>query len=513
MNPIRCLTRLLSLFWVLSTGLFSQQPAAQKPMPPAPAHPVFYSDSGIYDIGGRAVCDFIKGEQVAVEWTDIEKIPGVYDFSPIEEGLKVAKKKGRSVIIAITANSKPEYLYDIVPCNPVRWSDQVRDAQGTLMYWHPAFKRAYFDMLKACAEYLKKSPNKGFVAGVRQGFNAIGTDHSAVPVEQIPLAKWICPPGGGQGEQVTDLIISQYFKDVLGVFVGNFSPEFRIFVRADVKDYITPKYIGLFESGGLGWFHTGASMEQNQVFKQSQRYSFFLQYCRPGYTYGFTEGCVFSKFAGDRIKFSFEQWVYWRLLSDLNCGVSYIGMSSKDIVAATKNPVLIKQLNFAAKYAGFHAQPEKTPGAWVALRGAGDKYPGDYTFFMTRKVDASTAVDHVGADTEPYGAWARKLPSGEAMSFDISNQVFKKSNDKKAVSVRVVYFDSGSAEWELRYDAGDSQGKTAAHVINANTNAWKEILVEITDAVFADHLAQSADLMLVNTGGGEVVFHMIEVIR
>jgi hypothetical protein len=43
----------------------------------------------------------------------------------------------------VNGNEKPSWLFDRVPCVPEPLSVQVRDAQGTLMYWHPAFEQDF----------------------------------------------------------------------------------------------------------------------------------------------------------------------------------------------------------------------------------------------------------------------------------------------------------------------------------------------------------------------------------
>ena len=62
-----------------------------------------------------------------------------------------------------------------------------------------------------------------------------------------------------------------------------------------------------------------------------------------------------------------EQYNYWRLLSDLNLGFSMIGVYGADLEQAN-HPEFRAAFDFAARYAGYHASPSVSPGAWVALR-------------------------------------------------------------------------------------------------------------------------------------------------
>lgn len=67
---------------------------------------------------------------------------------------------------------------------------------------------------------------------------------------------------------------------------------------------------------------------------------------------------------------SLEQYNYWRLLSDLNLGFSMIGVYGGDLANADK-PECRAAFDFAARYAGYHASPSVSLGAWVALREGG----------------------------------------------------------------------------------------------------------------------------------------------
>jgi hypothetical protein len=136
-----------------------------------------------------------------------------------------------------------------------------------------------------------------------------------------------------------------------------------------------------------------------------------------------------------------EQWNYWRLLSDLNCGVSFIAIYGADLAHAS-NPEFRAAFDFAALYAGYHASPAVSPGAWVALR-EGNTLKGDYTFLMRRIAgDEMPPLEKVGPANQRFGAWARQLRKGSTIRFAL-DESFAGSIEGRAATVQVVYLDKG----------------------------------------------------------------------
>lgn len=57
----------------------------------------------------------IKGGQIMLQWADVEKSEGQYDFSSIEKQLAHFSEIGKKTTIQINGNKKPEWLYKKVP--------------------------------------------------------------------------------------------------------------------------------------------------------------------------------------------------------------------------------------------------------------------------------------------------------------------------------------------------------------------------------------------------------------
>lgn len=450
-----------------------------------------------------------------LQWADVEPEQGVYDFSGLDKALKEIQEKGRYAIIKLNANDKPDWLFDIVPYHPEVFNT-VEDTKGTLMYWHPNFIEAYINLLEAYGKYLETSAYLPIISGIRLNFNSIGTEQTYVAPEFQSLGQWIIPAGVDSStvEEYTSQTPSTYKDLIVDAHIELILPSVFVYVRTNSDDFIVEKNRSLFESGQMGFFHTGASMEENQVFNNTHRYARFMEFCLSGKTRGFTEMCGFHEYTDSyNNPFPKVQWNYWRLLSDMHCGVSMSGFHTWTIIKDNfDQPEYTAAWNFADRYLGFHADPKSAPGAWVALRGNGDNFRGDYRYLMEREGDHPTAplvdnypgtddgsyeVTRVGSTDVRYGAWARALPPGKRMTFHVNPDVFYPG--EKCVA-RVVYFDSGTGSWQLMHEGG-----VKTTVSNKNTGKWteREVLIETNGNTYE----------IVNTGSEAVIFHMLEVKR
>jgi hypothetical protein len=233
----------------------------------------------------------------------------------------------------------------------------------------------------------------------------------------------------------------------------------------------------------------------------------FLEYCRSGKTVCYAESMADATGkhgpARDRRWCSAEQYNYWRLLSDLNLGVSMIGVYGADLANAG-NPEYRAAFEFAARYAGFHASPSVSPGAWVALREGNLQLKGDYTFLMRRLPGAEMKPEQkIGPDGQRFGAWARTLPKGAQVKFALDGAFARSLAGRKAI-LRVIYFDQGNGTFRAR-----ASGRTF-EVKLGNSGRWQTAEFEIDSAAFT---ADGDGAHVVIDGGTDLTLHMIEVAR
>ncbi len=464
---------------------------------------------------------YITGAQVVAQWGELETAEGQYDFSQMEAQMKHLHHQHKPFTVQVNGNKKPAWLFDRVPCLPEPLGVQVRDAQGTLMYWHPVFERAYVNFLRAYAAFLKQSPYRTSLLGVRQNFNAIGTEHWRVPNDMLAPPQWRVPPGAYAGEPFTPALGRAYQTRVLELFVKAFSPDIRVFVRNSIEPDLRRSFEQDFKAGRLCWFHTSSEMEPRKGV--SEQYEQFLADCRTGKTLAYAEpwASAWGDHGGkaDPRWCSPPQWNYWRLLCDLHCGVSFIACYANDLEVARSGRYrggkdssadvapfkaeFDSAFRFAAKYAGYHASPLASPGAWVAFR-EGASLAGDYTFLMQRQPDRTCEARKIGPDEQRFGAWARLLPRGQTMQLTLDD-AFAASLATQTAELRVTYLDRGTGSFDIQ-----AAGQTF-HAQCNDSGRWKTSAWELSRPVFGKDDARAH--MILRALGADLILHMVEVTR
>jgi hypothetical protein len=496
---------------------------------------------------------YVKGGQISVQWGDLQTGPDTYNWVALDSQLAQAAQAHRLVSVQANGNIKPAYLFDIVPYTSNWGGVQVRDKRGVLMYWHPAFEQAYLDFIAHFADHLGSSPYRSTILGARQNFNGVGTEKLPIPGDKQALSAWTIPAGDEQATAWSKTAQLDYQKKVLDAFVSEFvkgqEKPLPVFVRNNLEEVLIEPYKEDFAKGVLSWFHTSSEIEPRGA-SVARQYEVFRTYVLPGLTLGYAEpwASAWGDHGGkvDPRWTSPPQWNYWRLLSDLSMGISYIGVYSNDLKVALDGTYMKKQVGddykrqfdeayrFAAKYAGFHDDPEHSPGAWIAFRRSETIQGSDYneqvtdysmlatllnpqdTIGMDARKDGAAApvaanrtvagTKSIGPYEQRYGAWARKLPGGKSMSLKL-NPEFVESLGGGGATVNVTYLD-------------DQAGRSFTVTVDRETHlvaltgsgSWQTAAIPLAKAVLAAD-AQGANLTLTSADGAGVIFHMVEVTR
>ena len=486
------------LFSAIVVGLCMTGPAASEALPDI--------HRGVYAIwtkpGAADGLPFISGGQVHMVWQTVQPAPDRYDFTEMRAALEKVAALGRYATVQINGNLHPAFLFDRVPHHPAQFSIQTRDKQGTLQYWHPVYVKAYTDLIAAYARELKASPLRSRIAGIRLNFNALGTEHMDIPEAERGAEHWVVPSGVAPAPAWTPQIAAAYRKTIVDAFIRNFSPGMPVFLRAGVvhESNTPPEIVQMVSAGKLGLFITGSEIEPRPAMANGWS-PIFLEYCRTGKTICYAESWADAwgrhstkrdpRWCGP------EQYTYWRVLSDLNLGVSMIAVYGNDLEKAN-DPEFRAAFDFAARYAGYHASPSKSPGAWVALR-EGNVLKGDYTFLMKRRPGPMMRGEQeAGPAGQRFGAWARKLAKGDRVEFDL-DPAFAASLAGRKAAVRVTYLDIGQGQLTLT---------ASGHVFRSaltGSGKWKTAEFEIGSASFSGPIALVGDT--------ELTLHMVEVRR
>ena len=145
----------------------------------------------------------------------------------------------------------------------------------------------------------------------------------------------------------------------------------------------------------------------------------------------------------------------------------------------------------------------------------------NYRRFITQIDPNETSAGYwrVGiTQDQPYGRFARGFDVEEGkntMYFDVDDNYFlgNQMEDENNLKVKIIYYAEEEGSWELQYHATDDTMKKALEVNNEVRQGWlsKEVMLE--DALLNNGGPRGADLVLQNTGGTNVKFHLIELER
>jgi hypothetical protein len=488
---------------------------------------------------------YVTGGQMVFQWRDLAPGKDKFDFSKVAQELEKYGKMKMYTTVQINGNLKPEWLFEEVPYHPKKFSEQIRDEKGSLMYWHPTHQKAYIDLLKAFAGFVKNNQYGKYLLGIRQNFNGFGTEHLPVPAENVDLAQWIVPEKNDKSIAIKPWsreIKEAYEEQILDNYIAVFPGVMKVFVRNSINATLEAKFKNKFKSGELCWFHTSSEVEPHASGVERQ-YKIFYEDCRSGKTVAFAEPWAsawghHAKATDDRWC-SPPQWFYWTQLFNLHCGVSFVGIYATDMQVAIDGTYSSTGVNykddenhnyqneftetilFAKKYAGFHDKPAKSPGAWVAFRendtilavnnlsAANRKlsfFTGDYNFLMERLPDESygKGVIKVGPDEQRFGAWARVLPARKKMQFRL-NPVFLESCKSKPVLVSVTYYDAKGKDFKIIIS-------NTTHLITCEgQNKWITKAIEIKSGLLNPD-DNGANIVIQNNAEN-IYLHKVEVNR
>ena len=448
---------------------------------------------------------FVRGGYITREWADINPSPGVFDFSFFEAELERYAALGKPTSLALRGTYKPEWLFNEVPYHPDQLSQQVKNDRGTLAYWHPQLRQRHNELLQAFAEFARQSPYRDSIYAIRLSLNALGTEHSGIDESERARDRWIVP-AGVDWVPYTDAVDDAYKGWVTNTYYDLFAADFLLLVRSNLfsgdDGAVPPDVKRAVEDGRVGLFHTSSVPEPTKGSTE-RKYDVHLQYAREGKTTVYAE--PFSESTkGSRGEQPPAQWNYWRILSDLHSGVTYISVYGVDLEQYT-NSEYLAAFNFANRYAGYQTgnNAALSPGAWVALR-EGDFLKGDYDFLMSRMSgDDNLPVSGVGPDRQRFGAWARRIPANGRIQFQIDDELAGAISGQ-AVTLRITYFDARSPRFTVTAAGGIEQT-----IRGSATSQWRTIEVPVDSAAFASN--SGADVTI--SANTDVTLHMVEVIR
>lgn len=146
-------------------------------------------------------------------------------------------------------------------------------------------------------------------------------------------------------------------------------------------------------------------------------------------------------------------------------------------------------------------------------------WPGNYSRFITQ-IDPekeSIGLFRIGgtldSDSPIYSRFARSFKNSRgnnAMYFKLQDGFF--TSEAKQVNISVIYYDDiNGSTWQLKYDVGAGNFKTAFVVTCTGSDIWKTKTITLSDAVMLRNGPGGSDFALVNSDSLNDIFHMIEI--
>ena len=528
---------------ILSLALSLLMVVALLPMLTSPARVA--ADTGVYDpksgIYLTAVLErsyyelmpFIKGSASRRYWREVNPAEGVFDFSGVEDDLRRAHERDQMMTVQIVGQQKPLWMLDKVPyLENIQVVPQVGEAH-TMMYWYPAHAEYYRQLIEAFGEYLKNTPYKDNVLGVRFYLNAVGGEHTEIPEAYTALSNWTVPDGVdiarfGLPQPYYTGIWQESFKKIVDWHIEYIYPDVQIFMRTGPQsEMIDEQYPDYFAEGKLSLYTNGG----DPTGSNANVFDMFKKFTKTGMTTSFSEpnGDFWGWHTRRELAFcSAQQWFYWRLLNELHLGTSYIGLSPNDCnmlfdgtlsqaMQRGQYPDFVGQaealaaLSFAKRYVGHHANPDGSPGGFVAFREA-RYYPYTGRYFSTPvtecdflaesyDVSRTKAVMLAGDSQSRYGTWARKINSGESVTVNF-NRDLTASMVGNTIYVNVYYLDDGDP-FTVKVGGG------IVTITPSGSGVWKIAEIPVSGL---NRASDGADVT-VTAGTNGPTLHMVEITR
>jgi hypothetical protein len=412
---------------------------------------------------------YVSGGQVTAQWLHIEPSPGVFDWARLENGLDRVAAAGSTATIQINTLERPDWLFDLVPSLTANQlialgaghlAKQTANADGLPMHWHPAYIEAHERMIEALAQFVKNSPLRKYIFGVRLNYNAVGTEITFVPQEIRAASLWNTPDGVTPGVDWTKEIDNEYSNNVIDAYLESFEyntdgdPIALVYVRpvcikhhpVGTDESASPCRTKISNDERIGIFHTSGAPQPHSDFRVPT-WAFFREMCSSGNRQCYAEGLQQSTNhpVQEGVPLMTDaQYDYWRNLLDLSLGASIIADRTLDLERAVTDPAFKATREFTHRYAGTHRTPESAPGGWIAFR-EGEFFKGDYGFLIQSdpvgeapgytywEVDSSGT----GADSR-YGMWSRVLRPGNQIQLSINPALLTGLSEADEVEIRVV---------------------------------------------------------------------------
>ena len=533
------------------------------------------SSFGVWDRGSsfdQKEYPFLKGLTCNLRWSDVEKKPGVFDWSEMDEALQKAVAQNEFIYLALEAGpDSPDWIYEQgVP--KVITDDTKHEGKWSHYpyYVSPAYLSFYTRVLTNWVAHIRQYPKamqeriafvqvKSGCTGDEVAYKGAPKDSRYVLDKQsnewlqfrlrtFELYKNLFLPAEGvkidllfncvdinqKGQEVYKEEWDWCVKNLPGGFGiknGKLSRAYHLSGERSLYDHWTPylvdpKGLALFRRSEMDgtWLRPGVQKNVPLSF-----YWFAMNALNggqsiwdinakaveaskeQGFDYAFH---FFNRYAGQ---------IYPATATDAFCSL-HKGLDAADTKAypesefgevTRQNTARMKKIcDTFARY-GAKERADFSDVGW-------DIWPDNYSRFLYQIDADATSIplwDIGGPITKTssiYSRFARGFEhaSGKDALYFKLHEGFSQGNEPKVMTITVVWYDAtAGSTWKLAYDAGQAEMKTALSVTGKGDKQWHHKVVTLNDAVFRHGGTKGSDLALVNTDAKDDIFSLIEVHR
>ncbi len=514
----------------------------------------------------------IKGRLCNFYWKDLEKSPGVWDWTTFDADLTSRTDDGLPVIFMVyTKEDAPDWLYSNgVP--KVTEKDDAGTVTGYAPYYADTDYKSYFKtMITAVHNHVETLPAnvRNNITGVQGCFGSTG--------DYISYKGTVDPQYDLTTQDFSDLFreFSQYYYDEY----KNTNPLITLLSNprnngSDDNIWVVQNCPGWLKCGTLG----KAFQINDELDKSTWLYSILNQPQPVNYVRARSEMSGTNTSSGWWKKMPYKNMfatlcygIHWGLdwsnqgnsqIEDLLYDTAYNFFNKyagqKDPAKSTNAMCFLKDVldasdavrfpeatfgtvdrnstqryqNIVNSYAAYGAVLQDAKSATLGeqdmldANGTNDVgwnlFAANYERYLYQLKPNTTSIGYwnvTSADPNSmFGKFARSFDvanNKKGLYFDVDNAFLLNApvNGKYSVTISVTYLDGDGGGWQLFYDAKSVTDKASLSVNCTNTNTWKKAVVTLTNAYFGNRGTRASDFSIRSTNNKNVIFAVVELSR
>lgn len=434
----------------------------------------------------------VVGGHMSFFWSDIELADDYFEWQPVENWINAQTALGKPVILKFP-------LYDGRCCGGMRsprwlmWRNEETVVRCDALnwpiprYWHPEFLAEYTEFIQAVAARYDTDPR---VAAIEVNTGIFGeakpadaNDWPCLFQAGLTAAKWI-----ETSKRILDVFAAAFpNKPLLYQFAPVYNPQGEsVAQRKELTDYAARL--------GIGLKHNGLTPDTDFAIVNDPTKSYYKAgQWDPFHTWWHEvplgwESYATQKCTEPRTEAVDPTITMWCVYAGLHAHADYFVFSA-DMVT---DPARRAALSFAADYLG--RELWESDSVWVALRETEFSFfppRGNYEFGLHQNDlvpgGRSRPLWNVTPGEGRYTRRTDRASGNPNLYFDVAD-AWLYQNTTRAVTVEVIYLDTGTDTWSLSYDAVDNPNRLAGTVRKTNSGRWLTHVFALNDAYFGNRL-------------------------